>query len=79
LPAADGQVTLTVGTLRAGTAANVIPDRAELGVAVRAASDTLLDEALAEVRRAVRAESAVGGAPREPEVTVGSRSAALWC
>ncbi|MGM1075177.1 amidohydrolase [Streptomyces sp. H28] len=79
LPAADGQVTLTVGTLRGGTAANVIPDRAELGVAVRAASDALLDEALAEVRRAVRAESAVGGAPREPEVNVGSRSAALWC
>ncbi|WP_031186880.1 peptidase dimerization domain-containing protein, partial [Streptomyces sp. NRRL S-1896] len=30
------QVTVTVGTLHAGTAPNVIPDRAELGVGVRA-------------------------------------------
>ncbi|CAL9380409.1 amidohydrolase [Streptomyces sp. enrichment culture] len=79
LGAGEGRVTLTVGTLRAGTAANVIPDRAVLGVAVRAASDRLLDEAVAEVRRTVRAQSAVAGSPREPEVTLASRSAALWC
>src|SRR5690606_358709 len=64
LPAADGQVTLTVGTLRAGTAANVIPDRAERGGAVRAASDAPLDQALAELRRARRARGAARGAPR---------------
>ncbi|MFF4865212.1 amidohydrolase [Streptomyces sp. NPDC001231] len=73
------QVTLTVGTLRAGTAANVIPDRAELGIGVRASSEASLDRALTAVRRIVLAESAAAGAPREPEVTVTSRSAALRC
>lgn len=73
------QVTLTVGTVRAGTAANVIPDHAVLGIAVRAAGEASLDRALAAVRRIVLAESAAAGAPREPEVTVASRSAALLC
>ncbi|MEU3281365.1 amidohydrolase [Streptomyces antibioticus] len=73
------QVTLTVGVLRAGTAANVIPDRAELGVGVRASSEASLDRALAAVRRIVLAECVAAGAPREPEVTVVSRSAALRC
>lgn len=73
------QVSLTVGTLRAGTAANVIPESAALGIGVRAASEASLERALASVRRVVRAESAASGAPREPEVNVVSRSAALYC
>ncbi|MFD9029563.1 amidohydrolase [Streptomyces sp. NPDC059567] len=77
--APDDQVTLTVGMLRAGTAANVIPDEAALGIGVRASSEASLDRALSAVRRIVLAESAAAGAPREPEVTVVSRSAALRC
>ncbi|WP_078856110.1 amidohydrolase [Streptomyces sp. NRRL F-5065] len=73
------RVTLTVGTLHAGTAANVVPDRADLGVAVRAATETGLDRALDTLRRVVRAEGAASGAPEEPEVEVVSRAAALWC
>ncbi|MFD5659696.1 amidohydrolase [Streptomyces hirsutus] len=73
------QVTLTVGTLRAGTAANVIPEEARLGIALRAANDASLERALSAVRRVVLAESAAAGAPHEPEVTVSSRSAALLC
>ena len=73
------QVTVTVGTLRAGTAANVIPESAALGIGVRASSEASLDRALSAVRRIVHAESAAAGAPREPEVTVTSRSAALLC
>ncbi|MBQ0825181.1 amidohydrolase [Streptomyces tagetis] len=73
------RVTLTVGTLHAGTAANVIPDRAGLGIAVRAAGETALDRALDTVRRVIAAESAASGAPEEPEVNVTSRAAALWC
>ncbi|GAB2445629.1 amidohydrolase [Streptomyces incanus] len=73
------QVTLTVGTLRAGTAANVIPDEARLGIALRAANEASLERALSAVRRVVLAESAAAGAPREPEVMVASRSAALLC
>ncbi|MEU8518857.1 amidohydrolase [Streptomyces sp. NBC_01216] len=73
------QVTLNVGTLRAGTAANVIPDRAALGIGVRATSEASLDRALAAVRRVVLEESAAAGAPREPEMTVVSRSPVLRC
>ncbi|MEU6539990.1 amidohydrolase [Streptomyces sp. NPDC047000] len=72
------QVTLTVGTLRAGTAANVIPEHAELGIGVRASSEASLDRALTAVRRIVLAESAAANAPRDPEVRVVSRSPALW-
>ncbi|WP_432064967.1 amidohydrolase [Streptomyces sp. C10-9-1] len=73
------QVTLTVGTLRAGTAANVVPESAALGIGVRASSGAALERAVAGVRRIVLAESAAVGAPREPEITVVSRSAALRC
>ncbi|WP_432250203.1 peptidase dimerization domain-containing protein [Streptomyces sanyensis] len=72
-------MTLTVGTLRAGTAANVVPESAALGIGVRASSGAALERAVAEVRRIVLAESAAVGAPREPEITVVSRSAALRC
>ncbi|MFE6099207.1 amidohydrolase [Streptomyces laurentii] len=77
--APSAQVAVNVGTLRAGAAANVIPDRATLGVGVRAADEASLDRALAAVRRIAHGESVAAGAPRDPEVTVVSRSAALRC
>lgn len=73
------QVTLTVGTLRAGTAANIIPESAALGVGIRASNEASLDRALAAVHRIVLAESTAAGAPREPELTVVSRSRSLRC
>ncbi|MEV7416681.1 amidohydrolase [Streptomyces sp. NPDC089919] len=73
------QVTLTVGTLRAGTAANVIPDHAELGIGIRAFDEPALERALAAVHRIVRAECAASDAPRAPDLTVTSRAAPLWC
>lgn len=73
------QVSLTVGRLHAGTAANVIPESASLGVGVRAASEESLDRTLAAVRRVILSESTAAGAPRDPEVSVVSRSAALRC
>ncbi|MEE1926725.1 amidohydrolase [Streptomyces sp. TRM 70351] len=72
------QVALTVGSVRAGTAANVVPERAELGVGVRAATDEALERAVAAVERIVRAECAASACPREPEVALVSRSPALW-
>ncbi|MFF8807795.1 amidohydrolase [Streptomyces omiyaensis] len=71
-------VTLTVGTLRAGTAVNVVPATASLGIGVRALADASLDRALAAVERIVRAESAASACPREPDVVVVSRAPALW-
>ncbi|GGY95471.1 amidohydrolase [Streptomyces nitrosporeus] len=73
------QLTLTVGTLRAGTAVNVVPDTAELGIGLRALTDATLDRALAAVDRIVRAECAASACPRDPDLTVLSRSPALHC
>ncbi|MER5966454.1 amidohydrolase [Streptomyces sp. NPDC002057] len=72
------QVTLTVGTLRAGTAVNVVPDTAELGIGLRALTDASLDRALTAVERIVRAECAASACPRGPEITTVSRTPALW-
>ncbi|MEU6083214.1 amidohydrolase [Streptomyces sp. NPDC047108] len=71
------QVVLTVGSLRAGERGNVIPDRAELGVTVRAFSDAALERAAGAVERIVRGECAASGCPDDPVVNVASRSPAL--
>ncbi|MFK0099317.1 amidohydrolase [Streptomyces sp. NPDC091040] len=71
------QLTLTVGTVHAGTAVNIIPDTAELGIGLRALTDDTLDRALAAVDRIVRAECAASACPRDPDLTVLSRSPAL--
>ncbi|MEV7090992.1 amidohydrolase [Streptomyces sp. NPDC093085] len=65
---------LNVGSLHAGTAANLIPDRATLGITVRALSERTLDRMTAAVERVLRAECAAAGSPREPEVRTVARS-----
>ncbi|MFD6229276.1 amidohydrolase [Streptomyces sp. NPDC060232] len=62
------QVAVTVGSFRAGERANVIPDRAELGITVRAVSEASLARAAAAVERIVRAECAAAACPRDPEI-----------
>lgn len=68
------QVVLTVGELRAGDRANVVPDRAELGLTVRGFSEDALDRVCAAVERIVRAECAASACPAPPEITVVNRS-----
>nr|WP_243709380.1 amidohydrolase [Micromonospora sp. 15K316] len=68
------QVVLTVGSLRAGAASNVIPDEAVIGLTVRAFSAAVLERVAAAVTRIVRAECAASGADREPEIQVISSS-----
>ncbi|MEU8777918.1 amidohydrolase [Streptomyces sp. NPDC048606] len=68
------QVAVTVGSFRAGERANVVPDRAELGITVRAAGEAALTRAADAVERIVRAECAASGCPREPEVVRESAS-----
>lgn len=75
--APSDQVVLTVGSLRAGSRGNVVPDDAELSVTVRAATDPALERAVEAARRIVRAECAASGCPRDPEITLTSRSPAL--
>ncbi|MGW7532108.1 amidohydrolase [Amycolatopsis sp. NPDC054798] len=71
-------VVLTVGSIHAGDAANVIPDRVRLGVSVRSATDGALSRALTAVERVCRAEAAASGAPVEPEIeTVRSAPATI--
>ncbi|MET8753159.1 amidohydrolase, partial [Streptomyces sp. NPDC004667] len=62
------QVAVTVGSFRAGERANVVPERAELAITVRAAGGAALARAAAGVERIVRAECAASGCPREPEI-----------
>ncbi len=70
-------VVVSVGLLRAGAAANLVADRAELEVTVRALGETSLARAEAAVRRIVAAEAAASGCPRPPDVDEVSRSPVL--
>jgi amidohydrolase len=67
LPAADAAV-VTVGALHAGTAANIIPDRAELLLSIRTFDEKVRRRVLAAIERIVTAEAAASGAPADPEV-----------
>lgn len=66
--AADEVAVLTVGALHAGTASNIIPDRAELLLSVRSFDERVRARVLAAVERIIRAEAAASGAPAEPEI-----------
>jgi hippurate hydrolase len=61
---------LTVGAIHAGTASNIIPDRAELLLNIRTFDASVRARVLAAVERIIRAEAAASGAPREPEIEV---------
>jgi hippurate hydrolase len=62
---------VTVGSFHAGSRHNIIPDRAELQLTVRAYSDGVRRQLLEAIERVSRGEAAAAGAPREPEVRVG--------
>ncbi len=59
---------VTVGSIRAGTAANVIPDDAELLVNLRSFDPHVRTRALDAIERIVRGEAATAGAPRPPDI-----------
>jgi amidohydrolase len=67
--AATESAVVTVGSLHAGTAHNVIPDRAALEVSLRAFDESVRRKALAAIERIVRGEAAAAGVPRPPEIT----------
>jgi amidohydrolase len=58
---------LTVGSVHAGTSANVIPDRAVLQLNLRSYEEATRQQMLAAIQRIVRGECAAAGSPREPE------------
>ena len=57
---------VTVGSIHVGTAPNVISDRAELQVNVRAYDEAVREKILASIERIVRAECEASGSPQEP-------------
>lgn len=59
---------VTVGTLHAGTAPNVIPDTATLQVNVRTYDEHVRSRVLAAIERVAQAESAASGAPQPPTI-----------
>jgi amidohydrolase len=68
VPAAEAAV-VTVGALHAGTAPNIISDRAELLLSVRSFNQTVRGKVLKAIERIVTAEAAASGAPTAPEIT----------
>lgn len=61
---------VTVGSLQAGSVANVIPETATLRINVRAYSTQVRQQLLDGIERIVRAECAAGRCPAEPDVEV---------
>ena len=59
---------VTVGTLRAGTSENVIPDRALLRLNVRTFKDQVRARVLAAIKRILEAEATASGAPKPPDL-----------
>ncbi len=59
---------VTVGSLQAGTKANIIPDRAVLLLNIRAYDLAVREKLLAGIDRIVRAECLASGSPQEPEI-----------
>lgn len=71
---APGQFgVVTVGSLRAGTSANTIADRAELLLNIRAYDDATRDALESAITRIVAAECDASGAPRPADVEVFDR------
>lgn len=67
VPATETAV-VTVGTLNAGIAFNIIPDTAEMLVNIRTFSEPIRDQVVAAVKRIVRAEAEASNAPAPPDI-----------
>jgi hippurate hydrolase len=57
---------ITVGSIHAGTKANIIPAEARLDLSVRSFTDKVRTHLLSAIHRVVKAEAAAGRSPREP-------------
>jgi amidohydrolase len=66
--APSDSVVVTVGSVHAGTAANIIPDTAELQLSIRTFDADVRDAVLASIARITRAEARASGADREPDI-----------
>lgn len=67
--AAGAGVVLSIGAIRAGNRANVIPEELSLSISLRAPTTSALDAAVAELSRITRSRCAAAQCPRPPEIT----------
>src|SRR5260221_7762596 len=61
------QVVVTVGSIRAGTKENIIPDEAFLKLNVRTFSPEIREQVLESIKRIANSEAMASNAPRMPE------------
>ena len=61
---------VTVGSMQAGSSANIIPDEAQLQLNVRTYDDAVRDKVLASIKRVVEGEASISGAPKPPLLTM---------
>ena len=59
---------VTVGSLQAGTKANIIPDRAVMLLNIRAYDDAVREKLISSIERIVQAECVAAGSPTPPEI-----------
>lgn len=60
---------LTIGSLQAGQAENIIPDRAEIGVDFRSVKLEIREQIISGIKRIVEAECVASGSPKPPIFT----------
>ncbi|KAI8632561.1 putative zinc metallopeptidase [Xylariaceae sp. FL1651] len=61
-------LVISCGSVRAGDAPNIIPDKAEILVDIRAYAPEVLNQAVDAVKRIVKAECDASGTDEEPEI-----------
>lgn len=61
---------VTVGSLQAGTKANIIPDHATLLLNIRAYDTAVREKLIAGIERIVKAECEASASPKEPEIVL---------
>ncbi len=68
--AGSDTAVVTVGSLHAGTAPNIIPDSAKLQLSVRTFDTHVRENVLAGIERLAKAEAQAADAPQEPDVNL---------
>lgn len=63
---------VTIGSVQAGTASNIIPDHATLGISLRSLNERVRSSVLAAVKRIIKAQAQASGAVQEPTIVYGN-------
>ncbi len=69
---------VTVGSIKAGTKHNIIPDEAVLELTIRTYQSEVRERVLAAIERITKAEALASNAPREPEIAIVDATPSLY-